>query len=319
MIWPPGGCCKEAGRAYNQRMSMRLSAIHFLVTYRCTYECDHCFVWGGPQQEATMTLAQLQEVIDQAAACGLETVYFEGGEPMLAYPVVLAAARHARARGLDWGLVTNCFWATSVEDAQLWLAPFVELEIADLSVSSYPCSTEEIGEQEQLRDAALAARELGLPLSLLEVGAAACLPGLEALCGEPGSIMYRGRAAVELAPEAATRPPHALTSCPYEDLEHPERAHLGADGELQVCQGISAGNVFTRGLAAVMAGYEPQRTPVVRELLHGGPWELARACGVEPALAAYADECHLCYEVRTALRSRYPDVLAPDAVYGVTG
>ncbi len=74
----------------------RLEALHLLVTYRCTYACDHCFVWGSPEQEGTMTLAQLRSAIDQAAAAGCAMVYFEGGEPMLAYPVVLAAARHAR-------------------------------------------------------------------------------------------------------------------------------------------------------------------------------------------------------------------------------
>ena len=74
-------------------MGIRLDGIHFLVTYRCTYSCDHCFVWGSPEAEGAMTLAQLTGVIDQAAACGVGSVYFEGGEPMLAYPVVLAAAQ----------------------------------------------------------------------------------------------------------------------------------------------------------------------------------------------------------------------------------
>ena len=32
------------------------------------------------------------------------SLYFEGGEPTLAYPVMLAAARHARERGLDFGV-----------------------------------------------------------------------------------------------------------------------------------------------------------------------------------------------------------------------
>jgi hypothetical protein len=35
-------------------------------------------------------------------------------------------------------------------------------------------------------------------------------------------------------------------------------------------------------------------------------------------LPLYADECHLCYELRTRLRAagRHLDVLAPDACYG---
>ena len=36
-----------------------------------------------------------------------------------------------------------------------------------------------------------------------------------------------------------------------------------------------------------------------------------------PHADSYADACHLCYEARRALRARFPDVLAPDAMYGV--
>jgi len=314
-------------------MAIRLEGIHFLVTYRCTYACDHCFVWGSPEAEGTMTLAQLTSAIDQAAACGVESVYFEGGEPTLAYPIVLAAAAHARSRGLEWGMVSNCVWATSVEDAKVWLAPFVELGISDLSLSSYAYFVED-ADEEHLRNAVLAAQELGLPMAVLEVGAAACLdvPGL-CLGEDVGEIMCKGRAAVELAPGRAARPPETLVTCPFEDFTDPGRAHLGCDGELQPCQGISAGNVFTGGrgapaasgqaaprpggLAAVLEAYDPTTRPVIRDIVAGGPWALAQAVGHAPQRQLYADECHLCYEVRAALRAagRYPEVVAPGQCY----
>jgi len=37
-----------------------LSAIHFLITYGCSAECDHCFIWGAPRRSAAMTV----EIID---------------------------------------------------------------------------------------------------------------------------------------------------------------------------------------------------------------------------------------------------------------
>jgi hypothetical protein len=311
------GIDPEYTAAYHRGMAMRLEGIHLLTTYRCTYECDHCFVWGSPQQVGTMTLAQLRDVIDQAAAGGLETVYFEGGEPTLVYPVVLAAARHAREQGLEFGVVTNCHFAESVEDAKLWLAPFAELGCSDFSLSSYAYFTEALEQEDHLRNAIVAAQELGLPMGLLEVGAAARVADLGVACGEPGEIMYRGRAAEALAPERLSRPPDTLVTCPYEDLDAPERAHVGCDGELQLCQGISAGNVFARGLGELMAAYEPADHPVVRELLAGGPYQLARATGLRPRRELYADECHLCYELRSRLRERFPAALAPDQVYGL--
>jgi len=321
-------------------MPVRLDAIHFLVTYRCTYACDHCFVWGSPDAEGTMTLAQLTNVIDQGAELGLTDVYFEGGEPTLAYPIVLAAAKHARALGLDVGIVSNCFWATSIADATVWLAPFAELGIADLSLSSYAYFVEDANE-ENLRNAVLAAQALGIPVSVLEVGAPADIGVPGACSGDIGEVMYKGRAAVVLAPERASRPPESLVTCPHEDFTDPGRAHVGPDGELQVCQGISAGNVLAgrdgpwpaanapdtpagggpaprpNGLRHVLDAYDPHARPVIREILAGGPWALAQAVGHTPRRSRYADECHLCYEVRAALRSagRHPEVVAPGQCY----
>jgi hypothetical protein len=74
-----------------------------------------------------------------------------------------------------------------------------------------------------------------------------------------------------------------------------------------------------RPLAELSATYDPSALPVVREILAGGPWELARHSGLAPRQALYADECHLCYEVRGRLRAagRHLEVLAPDVCYGV--
>jgi hypothetical protein len=295
--------------------AVRLAAIHLLTTYRCTYACAHCFVWGSPEQTGTMTLHQLVAVIETA---GVSMVYFEGGEPMLVYPVVLAAARHARQLGLDVGVVTNCFWAQSVEDASVWLEPFATLGIADLALSSYAYATEEFADEIHLRCAVVAAQRLELPLTVLEVGASAALADLGLAGAVPGAIMYKGRASQELAKgERLTRPPDSLTTCPYEDFADPERAHIGCDGNLQLCQGISAGNVFERSLADLVSAYEPSSLPVVRDILAGGPWQLAQASGLAPRRQLYADECDLCYELRARLRTRYPQVLTPDQCYGV--
>jgi hypothetical protein len=35
-----------------------------------------------------------------------------------------------------------------------------------------------------------------------------------------------------------------------------------------------------------------------------------------PHGSGYADACHLCYEARTALRARMPEILGPGQMYG---
>jgi hypothetical protein len=86
-------------------------------------------------------------------------------------------------------------------------------------------------------------------------------------------------------------------------------------GYVHLCHGITLGNVFENSLAAICAAYDPVTHPIVGPILAGGPAELARRYQVSVA-EAYADECHLCYETRRALRSRFPDILAPDQMYG---
>jgi MoaA/NifB/PqqE/SkfB family radical SAM enzyme len=49
---------------------MALSGVHLLLTYRCDRECDHCFVWGSPAAEGTMTLALLRQILDAAERMG---------------------------------------------------------------------------------------------------------------------------------------------------------------------------------------------------------------------------------------------------------
>ncbi len=51
---------------------MQLSGIHILLTYQCTFECDHCFVWGSPWQSGTLTLEQIKIILEQAKAAGVE-------------------------------------------------------------------------------------------------------------------------------------------------------------------------------------------------------------------------------------------------------
>ena len=45
---------------------MDLSGLHLLLTYQCTLERDHCFVWGNPRQSGTMRLEDIEHILDEA-------------------------------------------------------------------------------------------------------------------------------------------------------------------------------------------------------------------------------------------------------------
>src|SRR3972149_855841 len=115
---------------------MKLSGLHILLTYQCTLECDHCFVWGSPWQSGTLTLENLRRILQQAADLGtIESIYFEGGEPFLYYALLLNSVREAASLGFRVGIVSSGYWATSVPDALECLKPMAGL-LHDLSVSS---------------------------------------------------------------------------------------------------------------------------------------------------------------------------------------
>jgi hypothetical protein len=299
-------------------MAIELNGLHLLLTYRCTSECDHCFVWGSPRQSGTMTLAQVHDILRQAHEVGtIEWIYFEGGEPFLFYALLSESVRAAAALGFKVGIVTNGFWATGPEDAALYLRPLAP-HLSDLSVSSdlYHASAEESPESRHVR---AAAAELGIPADVIRIAQPNIMHtgcGSGQLPAGPSSVRYRGRAAVELVGKAARRPWSTFTDCPFEDLRDPGRVHVDPFGHLHICQGISIGNLFSQPLAEILAAFEPERHPITGPLLEGGPVRLATRYSL-PYSESYADACHLCYEMRLMLRARFPHALVPDQMYGV--
>ena len=297
---------------------MTLSGLHLLLTYQCNHECDHCFVWGSPRQNGTMTLQGIRRILRQARSVGtVKSIYFEGGEPFLYYPVLVRGVRMAARMGFRVGIVSNGYWATAVEDALAWLRPFAGL-IQNLSVSSDLYHWSEKLSQ-QARDACAAAERLRIPvgtISIAQPGATNAGPAAGQLPPGESAVMYRGRAAEKLVAQADGQPWEQFTECPHEDLREPGRVHVDPLGYLHICQGIVVGNIFRTPLEKICRTYDPDAHPVTGPLLAGGPAELVRRHGLAHE-ERYADACHLCYESRRALRARFPEILAPGQMYGV--
>jgi len=297
---------------------MRLTSLHLILTYQCTFECDHCFVWGSPWQEGTMQYGDIQSILYQAKTLGtIDWIYFEGGEPTILYPILLKSVQTAHSAGFNVGLVSNAFWATSQEDAVIWLQSFKYL-VQDFSISSdlYHYS-EKLSRQAQF--AAAAAAELGIPTGVISIASPdikLTSPSSGMLLPGESCLMYRGRAAVKLAHRTTHHPWAEYDSCPHEDLVEPGRVHIDPLGNIHICQGISLGNIFQKPLIDIVDDYSPHTHPILATLHQGGPAALVEKYEV-PHEEAYADACHLCYSTRIALRDQFPDILTPDQVYGV--
>jgi len=297
---------------------MKLSGLHILLTYQCTLECDHCFVWSSPWQSGTMPLGNLRRLLQEAKDLGtIESIYFEGGEPFLYYGLLLAGTREAARLGFQVGVVSNGYWATTMDDALEWLRPFAGL-LQDLSISSDVYHWNEQFSR-QAQNARAAAEQLGIPLGVISIAQPEAVSAASATGQIPtgeSTVMYRGRAAQKLAARAALQPWMQFSECPYEDLRDPGRIHVDPLGNVHICQGIALGNVFRTSLKDICDTYDPESHPITGPLLAGGPAELARRYEA-PHADRYADACHLCDEVRRALRGRFPAHLMPDQMYGV--
>jgi hypothetical protein len=298
--------------------STPLTGLHLLLTYECNYECDHCFVWGGPSQNGTMSYQTIELILGQAEEAGtIEWIYFEGGEPFLCYELLCSGVQLAHERGFKVGIVTNACWATTEADAMKWLQPFIGV-VEDLSISDDGYHGSDDGAW-QSRIARQASEHLGIPVGFISV-AGVEVTDVKGVSGQlptgESAVLYRGRAVDKLALRAQPEPWKQFTECPWEELRNPERVHVDAFGNLHICQGISIGNLVESPLTEIIGGYDPDTHPIIGPLLAGGPVELVNRYELQHE-QAYADACHLCYVSRCKLRDRFSDVLTPDQMYGI--
>ena len=298
-----------------------LNGIHFLLSYMCNYECDHCFLYCSPDSKGTFTLKQINQVLDEAVKIKtVKWIYWEGGEPFLFYPLMLESMKLAKERGFKNGIVTNSYWATDTNDAKLWLKPISELAIADFSVSDDTFHYEDTAENLS-KYAHLAAKTLSIPTGAINIEKPTFEMTMEKeqVKGTPvigGGAMFRGRAVDTLIEGLPTRKWDMLKECPYEDLIGLGRVHVDCFGNTQICQGLSIGNFWNKSLSELVSEYNPEEHPICGPLIKGGPAQLVKEYNLEHE-EEYVDECHLCYLARKSLLDKFPQYLGPQQVYGL--
>jgi MoaA/NifB/PqqE/SkfB family radical SAM enzyme len=264
-----------------------------------------------------MTLRQVRGILEQALETGtVKWIYFEGGEPFLYYPILIKGVQLASEMGFHVGIVSNGYWATSLEDAIEWLSPLTGL-IEDLSVSSdlYHGNENIRGQAEIVGQAA---ETLGLPLGVISI-AQPRQADIEATVGQlplgESGVMYRGRASEKLIEGVPLRSWKEFNECPHEDLKEPGRVHVDPLGHLHICQGISIGNIFQNSLTEICEQYDVTIHPITGPIYRGGPAELVEQFDIAHE-QAYTDACHLCYVSRRDLRKSRPEHLLPEQMYG---
>lgn len=298
---------------------MSLKGIHFLLTYACNFECDHCFLYCSPRSKGTFTIDQIERTLDEIKKIeSIASVSFEGGEPFLIYPLLLEAVKLSANQGLRTSIETNTYWATTERDAELWLRPLHKAGLTLLEVSDDGFHHDESVDNSAKR-ALKAAENIGLNTSSIRIETPQVKTGADSDKGAPiykGGAKLRGRAVDKLTDGLPTVESTAFVECPFEDLRDPKRVHLDSFGNVHLCQGLSMGNCWETPLSQLVGSYDPDTHPICGPLLKGGPTELAKRYGIEFE-EEFVDACHFCSKTCKALIERFPQHLAPRQVYGL--
>lgn len=298
-----------------------LTGIHFILTYVCNFECDHCFLYCSPKSQGTFTISQVTKVLDEAEKIGsIKWIFFEGGEPFLFFPLLNEGIKRASSKGFKVGVVTNAYGANSEEDAKLWLKPLAESGVSFLNISNDAFHYGKEPENSATIASSVAMR-LDIETSPICIEPPKVLQSSSKVEGKGhpvvgGGAMFRGRAVEKLSENLPLRPWNELRECPYEDLESPSRLHVDPYGNVQVCQGISIGNMWEMPLSEIVSNYRSDSHPICSPLIRGGPAELSKELGIQPE-KGYIDECHFCYLARRKVIDKFPNCLAPKQVYGL--
>jgi len=301
---------------------MNLKGIHFLLSYQCTTECDHCFVWGSPFLKGTFNLGDVETVLKEARKLkSVEHICFEGGESFLHYPIMIQSLKIAKKMAYKLVIVTNCYWATSSENALQWIYPILEIGVDEIDLSTDLYHGESLASPEAVNAIKVLKRfNIHYNIFSIEESSKSLKRRISGTSFSSGKVVYKGRAAVELTKKSKERSPsnfdwRKFTECKEENIENPSRVHVDPLGYVHICQGISIGNFKTKPFSKIIKTYKPEKHPILGPLMEGGPVRLAEKYDL-PHQGRYKDACHFCYNLRLGLRKRFPRILAPGQMYG---
>ena len=309
--------------------------VGLLLTERCNIACGHCWFGSGSHREASMTLDEAKDYIDQAREIPtVEWISFTGGEPFLLPEMLLSLVGYASERGFRTECVTNCFWAETKNEAFVCLEELTGAGLDAINISADDFHQRHIP-FERVGNCFEAAKSLGLKIiimcasaksSKLRIGDIAKLLGEEdihvigggkpkgpfsALAIETGFVPV-GRGAE--IPEEEWLIGESAVEGPCRDVLRD--VGIAPSGRVLPCCSAAGqveeailGNARVNRLREIIES--AFRNPVFRTLSRDGPKGLAESHGVG-LKEGYVNRCHLCYDVlsdhriREALRSFQP-------------
>lgn len=254
--------------------------------------------------------------IDRAAEVGsMEWVSFTGGEPFLLREMLQKLIWRATERGLKTEIVTNCYWAGSVDTAREELLSLKEagLDVINISTDDFHQRQIPFG---LVKNCYEAARAIDLKVvfmmalsreSRLDLDALSML--LDAKIAGPGRPAFKKPDAVGFeggfvpVGRGAFLPESSWVSEPIRDgacLRILRDIGVDPEGEVLVCCGAAAmpprgriGNLNKGRLEEIVL--EAYKEEIFRRIATEGPRKMAEKKGLD--VQSFANKCHLCHSL----------------------
>jgi hypothetical protein len=267
-----------------------------------------------------MLPGEARSYVDQALEIpGVEWVSLTGGEPFLIPETLSKLVAYASGKGLKTECVTNCFWASTPEEAGKTLGALADAGLTVVNISCDDFHQRHIG-FDRVENCFKAARELGLKMVIMCATSRSSELGIREIARRLGEddihVLGDGepRGGVSaLGVETGFIPVGRGEGIPREELvlgespvEGPCRSVLrdigiAPSGKVLPCCSAAAvvgelvlGNAKEARLRRLIEAAEGRL--IFRALMERGPLAIMEAMG-PVSRGYYVSRCHLCYEV----------------------
>lgn len=285
--------------------------LSILAWNTCTALCAHCGPESSPKDKTAVSHERVLSLITEAGEIYNPNwcLTLSGGEIFVHYNRLLEYTAAAQKNGGYTTLITNCFWATSVEKAEELLNPLIKNDLRVLGVSADHFHTPYIS-VEKVKNAIRAARNLNLTVRLRSVASRSgrlsdILKQIEDINPWFMPVMEMplvpdGRG--NNIPESELFLQDAIPTgkCPAASLT------INPSGEAMACcngggaySNLQVGNVEESKLEELE--YMFVTSPIINYLRNAGPYQCIKYLPQDEQekvrAKKYVNECHLCIEL----------------------
>ncbi len=113
-----------------------IRVLSLLLTLQCTAECLHCGTNSSPRVKSRLPEATAARLIDEAAQAEYQVVAFTGGEPLLYGEPLFRLVRQAAGHGLTTRVVSNAYWARTLQGASAIVASLSGAGLKEINFST---------------------------------------------------------------------------------------------------------------------------------------------------------------------------------------